>query len=424
MSSTTTNTNTNTNRDNEKYNATTSRHRHRHRYRPPLQRELSIGSVGLHLDELHNNNNHRQQLSPPPPPHDDESLNIKNNRRRYYQQQQQLENTRRDGGDGRRQGSLYYTNLHVRKKDGGQIYKDETALAEWSIDAMALIRSQLYRASNGRIQLPCTENWPQPFDEYHNDTTTCTPKHDISSSFTSVVSIQESHNHFLHDGPGTTIGPSSYLPAWACIVSTSSTRTSSRPIGEDKIKSSLSSDGMLVDDYFDDGGQEAVTNIETEDNTNGGLLVEDGHDDGEERVTISNLPLMMDEVSSLLDVMEDIIDIQRDRRLKHLQKPSWYKQNWYLIAITVPSLVYLLIYNLSSTTTTSGGNHRSSRPTWEFLKYTSSKILDFTKEHVVRPCYALYDEFMKGPESISDRNARNTATETLKKMIRSWLDET
>ena len=61
MSSSNTNANTNTNRDDddEKYNATSpipSRNQSRHRYRPPLQRELSIGSVGLHLDELHNNN--------------------------------------------------------------------------------------------------------------------------------------------------------------------------------------------------------------------------------------------------------------------------------------------------------------------------------------------------------------------------------
>jgi len=36
----------------------------------------------------------------------------------------------------------------------------------------------------------------------------------------------------------------------------------------------------------------------------------------------------------------------------------------------------------------------------------------------------LYDEFVKGPESISDRAARDTAMHTLQKMIRTWLDET
>jgi hypothetical protein len=58
------------------------------------------------------------------------------------------------------------------------------------------------------------------------------------------------------------------------------------------------------------------------------------------------------------------------------------------------------------------------------LQYTSQKISDFFQEHVVRPCIAIYQELTKGTEYISDRAARDTAVDTLKKMIRSWLDET
>lgn len=58
------------------------------------------------------------------------------------------------------------------------------------------------------------------------------------------------------------------------------------------------------------------------------------------------------------------------------------------------------------------------------LKYMSTKVLDFLQEHVVRPCYAIYHELTKGTEYFSDRAARETAISTLKKMIRSWLDET
>mmetsp|Transcript_34933 Transcript_34933/g.39227 ORF Transcript_34933/g.39227 Transcript_34933/m.39227 type:complete len:120 (+) Transcript_34933:267-626(+) len=119
---------------------------------------------------------------------------------------------------------------------------------------------------------------------------------------------------------------------------------------------------------------------------------------------------MMNEVSTLLDIMEDIIDSQRARRLEKLKPPSWYQQNWYLIAIACPSIAYL-----------SYMYYKKSPTLFELGKYTTGIIFEFTKEHVIKPCFALYDEFMKGPSSISDRAARDTATETLKKMmIRSW----
>ena len=130
-------------------------------------------------------------------------------------------------------------------------------------------------------------------------------------------------------------------------------------------------------------------------------------------VGISNLPLMMNEVSSILDVMEDSMHIQRARRLEKLKPPSWWRQNWFLVAMGPPTLTYLLYNNLIG-----------KGQTWNVVRYAAEKMLAFSREHVVEPCYALYDEFTKGPESISDHAARDTVTETLKKMIRSWLDET
>lgn len=57
------------------------------------------------------------------------------------------------------QRSGYYTNIFVRNKDDGEICMDDAALAEWSVDAMILIRKKLYRASNGCAPIPYEENW-------------------------------------------------------------------------------------------------------------------------------------------------------------------------------------------------------------------------------------------------------------------------
>ena len=43
-------------------------------------------------------------------------------------------------------GSSYYTSISVRRNPGGQIVMDEPALVEWTVDAMSIVRRQLYRA--------------------------------------------------------------------------------------------------------------------------------------------------------------------------------------------------------------------------------------------------------------------------------------
>jgi hypothetical protein len=111
--------------------------------------------------------------------------------------------------------------------------------------------------------------------------------------------------------------------------------------------------------------------------------------------------------------MEDIMDIQRARRLEKLKPPPWWRQHWFLVVLGPPSLAFLLYNNLTG-----------KGQTWQLVKSGAVKMGAFAREHVVLPCVALYDEFTKGPESISDHAARDTATETLKKMIRAWLDET
>lgn len=51
-------------------------------------------------------------------------------------------------------------NVLVRKRDGGGIFVDDPSrLAEWSVEAMTLIRRYLYRAGNGSVALPYQSNW-------------------------------------------------------------------------------------------------------------------------------------------------------------------------------------------------------------------------------------------------------------------------
>jgi ATP synthase regulation protein NCA2 len=111
-------------------------------------------------------------------------------------------------------------------------------------------------------------------------------------------------------------------------------------------------------------------------------------------------------------VMEDIMSIQRARRLEKLKPPPWWRQNWFLTTVCAPLACYVC-YNISSR-----GNGLA------VVQFMFTKVADFFQEHVVRPCLAIYHELTKGTEYFSDRAARETAIETLKKMIRSWLDET
>jgi hypothetical protein len=51
------------------------------------------------------------------------------------------------------------------------------------------------------------------------------------------------------------------------------------------------------------------------------------------------------------------------------------------------------------------------------------KVADIYREHVAIPCRSIYQELVKGRMDVTDRKARIDAIESLKRMIRSWLDE-
>ena len=355
-------------------------HKNNHCYRL-LRRDFSENEFGMSFD-----------FSPPPVPAP-LSASGKVSSRMYEER-------------GKKQTSLYYANLNVRKRGGGHIQKDEQALAEWSIDALALIRSQLIRAANGKLQLPFSENWP--FEH-------------ATGGNASVVA-EESVTQISHQNG---------MPAWAGIKYVGGNNNNSTHSSKARTRMESRGSCFSITESADATGNASGVGMDLLESHSG---EEDskGHPpqftmkkrspssqrsiaSTKERaiVGISNLPLMTNEISGILDVMEDIMDIQRARRLEKLKPPAWWRRNWFLIVLGPPSLGYFLYNNLLG-----------KGQTWNLVKFAAVKMMDFAREHVVLPCVALYDELTKGNESICDHAARDTATETLKKMIYSWLDET
>lgn len=184
-----------------------------------------------------------------------------------------------------------HAHIFVGKKDGGGIYVDDPAfLAEWSVDAMKLIRKQLNRAGNGRISIPFFANWT------------------------------DASNRDLD------------LPLWASNV------------------------GMNSHSSDDD------------------VIIPPGE---QQRITITDIPLLTAEVSALLDVMEDVMEIQRFRRLEQLRAPSWLRSNWYIVAAVTPTSVFLVRRLLAK------GYGQ------EFIKLLVERVGTFFKERVVDPVVAM-----------------------------------
>jgi hypothetical protein len=184
-----------------------------------------------------------------------------------------------------------HAHVFVGKKHGGGIYVDDPAfLAEWSVDAMKLIRKQLNRAGNGRVSIPFFENWT------------------------------DASNRELD------------LPLWASYVGVNSHSTD--------------------DDVIIPSGEQ-------------------------QRVTITDIPLMTAEVSALLDVMEEVMEIQRFRRLEQLRAPSWLRSNWYVVATVAPTTIFLVRRLMSK------GYGK------EFIKLLAERVGTFFKERVADPVVAM-----------------------------------
>jgi hypothetical protein len=257
--------------------------------------------------------------------------------------------------------------IHVQNsKDGGLFVDDPAFLAEWSVEAIALGRL-LKNASGGRIPIPHEENWaPSPSRGMMRD--------DLDGALI-VSDAPLEHDKLIH------------LPAWV-------------------------SDSSLTP----------------------GLDLSTASVENRQGLVVTNLPLLVEEVSDLLTAMEEILEIQRKRRLDMFRPPPWLRRNWFVIATLAPPISYFL--------------HKVSPG--ETVALVVQKIRDFFRDHLKEPVVAMYvhpsatsflmcsvslnhdsihhrrsfNEIWKGRESFSDKQARMEAMESLKKMIRSWLDDT
>jgi hypothetical protein len=217
--------------------------------------------------------------------------------------------------------ALYYASVFVKNHHNGAIFIDDPALAEWTVDAMSIVRRQLYRAANGLVALPYSQNWAEGDDH----------------SITLVGSlVTEAETTYPEEYEGSVVPAPRKLPLWASLTTPTSAL---EPLHE---------------------------SIETEPTK---LATQ--------RMEISDLPLMAAEVSELLNAMEDIMEMQRERRLEKLKQPYWVRRTWYLSAIGFPSVTYLcyrMVYRGYS---------------WELLKYTAKQTATFFREHVSEPVSAM-----------------------------------
>ena len=214
-----------------------------------------------------------------------------------------------------RRNSHYYANVCVKNMHDGRIVTDDPALAEWSVDAMVIIRRQLYRAANGMAILPYSENWAEGDDAIEG-----------SGSFFIASSFDEPFPYEKNT-------PNRKFPLWA----------------------SLSPRMPPVDESSQTEQQQI-----------------------EQRMTISDLPLMVAEVSDLLSVLEDVINLQRARRLEKLKPPRWLRRNWYMSAVAAPAVVYLCF------------KMRANADGWDVVKNVTQTIISFFREHVTEPLSAMY----------------------------------
>jgi len=294
---------------------------------------------------------------PPPPPHS------KNSSKRAERKMKQWQ---------RQKG--YYASVFVRNENNGRILMDDAALAEWSVDAMALIRNLLERAANGRFILPYEHHWKP-----HAETTATTlpaqsseqqqhqEQQKYERQYSSAGEISEGSSHHrgdlileevkeepqdeqLHPINGTASGedPDTHrsLPIWAKWAPKG---------GPDR----------------DDNNNNTDNHHHNEDEDANML------NDGEEHVVISDLPLMATEVSELLNCIEEIMPSQMHRRLRKLRPPSMFRQRWYLTAVAAPIATYLFHHLVTKGYGT------------QLIRVAASKIYQFFHEHVYVPTVAM-----------------------------------
>mmetsp|Transcript_6149 Transcript_6149/g.11655 ORF Transcript_6149/g.11655 Transcript_6149/m.11655 type:complete len:1002 (+) Transcript_6149:305-3310(+) len=289
----------------------------------------------------------------------------------------------------------YYAESHLFVKNvrGGEIVSNDSALAAWSIDALRVVRDQLYSAGNGLKPLPYYKNWPKEFRHFDGNLEFCKE--------TVVDDDQQRSNYRLDNNTSGCDDDEAELeiPLWATIGVERDLlqRQQFQERSSNELSSSCSN---------------SETSIEQEKDTLPDTSIPE-QSQTHEKILISNLSLMVAEVTEILNSMESYMNIQRKRRLDKLKPPSRIHRNWYVGALGIPALAYIA-FNLAK------GNKGTRLAREAYLK-----ILSFCSEHISEPLKSIFRELFtrKGRKDVTDRRARDEVISVLRKMIKSWLDE-
>ena len=127
----------------------------------------------------------------------------------------QVPPNKRRGKSGQRNGSDYTIDslLHVMNQKGGKIMKNDSALAAWSIDAIRVVRDQLYNAGSGVAPLPSYENWSTEKAYFTSNDKNQLRERRRPTLGDSMMSMEDAHL-FNHDKDAE-----NDLPLWATTVS-------------------------------------------------------------------------------------------------------------------------------------------------------------------------------------------------------------
>ncbi len=280
-----------------------------------------------------------------------------------------FETQRSPKGKRKRNKKDYYAESHLFVKNvrGGRIVRNDPALAAWSIDAIRVVRDQLYSAGSGRNPLPKFENWPREYLHFAEDK---------EKEYRRKSSMQKMKGG-LWDSMVSIDGRSVFgdvneleIPIWATY-----------DVGQ---KNFVQRDRFLTGDSLEKAdSQQMETELEDFFPPDVGSKAKDA-DFGHPIVTLSqgdfaigDLSLMAAEVNEILNCMETYMQQQRKRRLDKLKPPSRIRRNWYILAFGVPIAGYMA-YNLTK-------ENRGLKLAKEIYQQTIS----FCAEHISEPLQSM-----------------------------------
>uniref|UniRef100_A0A7S3QA01 Uncharacterized protein n=2 Tax=Chaetoceros debilis TaxID=122233 RepID=A0A7S3QA01_9STRA len=281
----------------------------------------------------------------------------------------------------------YYARSHlfVSNVRGGEIVTNDPAMAAWSIDAIRIVRNQLYSAGNTLEPLPYFKNWPSE-ERYFGKR----PSDKRGRLGDSMMSMDGKSTFFSDED-----GDFSDLPLWATQDAEENNIYGST--SDLKMCPSSSSIASIGEMYIDKD-----------------LIIPEGSSDPLIcDIVISDLQLMAAEVTEILNSMEQYLRLQRKRRLDKLKPPSRLIRNWYIAAFTMPVIGYV------------GYRLFRGNAYVPLMHEVYQKVTSFWLEHVSEPLQSIYRELFtrRGREDVTDRNARLNAIAVLQRMLKSWLEE-